>query len=74
MPKPRIIQTLGDLPYGGILSGWCGECRSKRPLDRLKLYDRLGPAVTLDALAGKLRCTRCGNRKCSVRFDPPPER
>jgi len=63
-PRPR---TLGDLLMCEHIGAECLSCRHRGDVTLKPLVLRHGPAVTLNEIWRRLRCSRCGG---GARFPP----
>ncbi|MDK1377392.1 hypothetical protein QN222_23215 [Sinorhizobium sp. 6-70] len=53
--------TLETLPEWYVLAARCGKCRHQAPVDRRRIARTRGGGTSLIAIAGMLKCRRCGN-------------
>ncbi len=65
MQTPVHIRTLSDLGPNFRLTPHCPACfQSGEPLNYLRLLNRYGFDVELEAIRRRLRCSLCGYRDC----------
>ncbi|WFU51541.1 hypothetical protein QA637_19965 (plasmid) [Sinorhizobium terangae] len=57
----EYASTLETLPEWYVLVAKCGKCLHQAPIDRRQIARRRGGRTSLMAIAGMLKCRRCGN-------------
>ena len=68
----KHIRTVGDLVrFGAGLRVECGSCGASRTLDGYEAAKAGGGASRLVALAGRLKCARCGAKDARLAILPP---
>ena len=68
----KHIRTIGDLVrFGAGLRIECFECGAARTLDGFEAAKIGGGASRLPALAGRLKCARCGTKEARLMILPP---
>jgi hypothetical protein len=71
MPQKFQVEKLSDEfgQYTLILS--CSACRYERVANPQVLGRLCGWDARLDDVAKRLRCSKCGKKKCNIRAIPP---